>query len=662
MEQSPFSQLNRLAAQFEMFPPGSRVLCAVSGGADSIYLLHRLYLLRDQWKITLIAAHYNHRLRGAESDRDEEFVRAFVKKWCGESRMESSGGVHILPPVELVVGSGDVAEEAARRSRGVEETAREMRYAFLEETARKMGCNRIATAHTADDNAETVLLHWVRGSARKGLAGIHPRRGKLVRPMLTTSRAAVEEYLRLYGLPHVEDSSNTDETYGRNRLRRQVMPVLRELNPAFVEGMAAFSDTLRMEDDYLDQLVRQALGQPDWEEGECSLPVRRLTELPPALLLRGARLLLEEMGPGPGDWITRANLEAVALLAGGQNPSGELRLSGGLRVYRRYERLCLTTRPAPVPFSAVPLPWTAQVEVGEDGWSVACTPGICPENPPKKGDTFYLDCAMIKGRLLVRPRAQGDEITLPGRKRRTIKKLMIDEKIPRCLRGQVPVLTDEDGVLAVAGFGPEESRLARPGQPALMVVMRQSRGERKKAMLEHDIQRVLFSQQVLAERVAALAGEINRDYAGKSPMLISVLRGSFIFMADLMRQITLPCTVDFMAVSSYGSGTASSGQVKITKDLSESIEGRDILVVEDILDSGNTLSYLLQILQARHPASMKLCALLDKPSRRVKDVHVDYVGFSIPDEFVVGYGLDYAERYRNLPYIGILKPEIYGGV
>ena len=144
-------------------------------------------------------------------------------------------------------------------------------------------------------------------------------------------------------------------------------------------------------------------------------------------------------------------------------------------------------------------------------------------------------------------------------------------------------------------------------------------------------------------------------------MLIPVLRGSFVFMADLIRKIEVPCTVDFMSVSSYGSGTTSSGQVQITKDLSDDIEGKDIIVVEDILDSGNTLSYLLQLLQARKPASMKLCTLLDKPDRRVKEVHVDYTGFTIPDEFVVGYGLDYAEHYRNLPYIGILKPEVYGG-
>ena len=180
-------------------------------------------------------------------------------------------------------------------------------------------------------------------------------------------------------------------------------------------------------------------------------------------------------------------------------------------------------------------------------------------------------------------------------------------------------------------------------------------------MLEQDIERVLFSEEALDKRVSEIADQINRDYAGKEPMLISVLRGSFVFMADLIRKIEVPCTVDFMSVSSYGRGTTSSGQVQITKDLSDDIEGKDIIVVEDILDSGNTLSYLLELLRARKPASMKLCTLLDKPDRRVKEVHVDYSGFTIPDEFVVGYGLDYAEKYRNLPYIGILKPRVYGG-
>lgn len=183
----------------------------------------------------------------------------------------------------------------------------------------------------------------------------------------------------------------------------------------------------------------------------------------------------------------------------------------------------------------------------------------------------------------------------------------------------------------------------------------------KAHMLEQDIQEILFSEEQLKNRVAEIAREIERDYQGKEVMLISVLRGSFIFMADLCRAIDLPCTLDFMSVSSYGSGTTSSGQVQITKDLSEDITGRHIIVVEDILDSGNTLSYLLQLLQARSPASVRLCTLLDKPSRRTKEVELHYSGFTIPDYFVVGYGLDYAEKYRNLPYIGILKPCVYGG-
>ena len=177
--------------------------------------------------------------------------------------------------------------------------------------------------------------------------------------------------------------------------------------------------------------------------------------------------------------------------------------------------------------------------------------------------------------------------------------------------------------------------------------------------LEQDIERVLFSEEELKRRVAELGARINEDYAGKKLILIGVLRGSFIFVADLVRQLNLPCTVDFMAVSSYGTGTTSSGQVRIVKDLSEDIAGRDVLVVEDIMDTGHTLSYLLQYLKDKGAASVRLCTLLDKPSRRTVPVEIQYCGFTIPDYFVVGYGLDYAEQYRSLPYIGVLKPCVY---
>ena len=158
--------------------------------------------------------------------------------------------------------------------------------------------------------------------------------------------------------------------------------------------------------------------------------------------------------------------------------------------------------------------------------------------------------------------------------------------------------------------------------------------------MHQDVEHILYTEEELHHRIQDLGAQITADYAGKQPMLISVLRGSYIFMADLTRAIHLPLTVDFMAVSSYGAGTVSSGQVEIKKDLSDSIEGRDLIIVEDILDSGNTLYYLMDVLRARRPASIRICTLMDKPDRRTKPITADYVGFTIPDAFIVGYGLD----------------------
>ena len=167
--------------------------------------------------------------------------------------------------------------------------------------------------------------------------------------------------------------------------------------------------------------------------------------------------------------------------------------------------------------------------------------------------------------------------------------------------------------------------------------------------------RVLIPEEKVDERIAQLGEQISRDYEGKQVHLIGILKGSIFFICELAKRITVPVTMDFMSVSSYGAGTKSSGVVKLIKDLDESIEGKDILVVEDIIDSGHTLSYLLKNISSRNPASIRLCTLLDKPERREVDVEVDYQGFSIPDEFVIGYGLDYDQRYRNLPYIGVLS-------
>ncbi len=177
--------------------------------------------------------------------------------------------------------------------------------------------------------------------------------------------------------------------------------------------------------------------------------------------------------------------------------------------------------------------------------------------------------------------------------------------------------------------------------------------------MKKDVESVLISEEQLKEKIAQLGAQISEDYRGKDLLLVSILKGACVFLSDLMRAIDIPLAIDFMCVSSYGKGTITQGRAKIIKDLDVDIAGKDVLIVEDILDSGVTLSHVMEILRSRKPASLKLCSLLEKPERHRVEVPLDYVGFIVPDEFVIGYGLDYAEKYRNLPYVGVLKESVY---
>lgn len=177
--------------------------------------------------------------------------------------------------------------------------------------------------------------------------------------------------------------------------------------------------------------------------------------------------------------------------------------------------------------------------------------------------------------------------------------------------------------------------------------------------MHDDVSEVLISHQQIRERTEELGRQITEDYDGKDPLLICILKGGLMFLADLMREVDLPLEIDFIAVSSYGDSTESSGVVRILMDLERNIQGRHVLIVEDIIDTGRTLSYIIENLRTRGPASIRVCTLLDKPARRELEIPIDYVGFAIPDRFVIGYGLDYGEIYRNLPFVGVLKPELY---
>lgn len=428
--------------RYDLIPPGSRVLCALSGGADSMYLLCRLAAGAERGGYTLQAAHYNHRLRESAA-RDEDFVRG----WC-EARA-----------IPLSVGGGDVAAEAARLGLGVEETARRLRYAFLEETAGRTGCTLIATGHQAGDQAETVLMNLIRGSGGRGLRGIPERRGNIIRPMLAVTRQEIEGYLAARHIPHVEDESNGDLSYTRNRVRHGLLPLLRELNPRAEEHIIAAARRLREDEAFLSRLGEELVARAVEEDGELVLPVAELTAAPGPVALRVLALLAERVGGR----VSACHLEALLALCRGGGESRSLDLPG-CTARRSQGKLWLI--PAGEREELPPLSVTeGEYRWGE--WTVSVRPARCPERAFVSAGEFYLK----PGDCLIRPRRTGDALSLGNRPRKSVKKLMMEGGIPAHLRGRLPVVAQGDGVAALGGFGPDRERLAGPGQPALHMIL-----------------------------------------------------------------------------------------------------------------------------------------------------------------------------------------------
>ncbi len=437
-------------AEWNLIPEGVSVLCAVSGGADSMCLLHWLNSAKEALGIRLQAAHYNHHLRGDESDRDERFVRDCCQEWG----------------VPLICGEGDVSARAAEMGTGVEETAREMRYTFLQKTARQVDADLIAVAHNADDNVETVLLHLIRGSGLTGLTGMLPRRDNIVRPLLTTTRADIEDYCSRCGVPYVQDSTNADDTYSRNRVRHRIIPELTAMNPRFVENSVKLLERLRDDENYLISQTNVIYASARKEGERVILPASVIGEMPDALAPRAVRRLLAQVGQ---ENCSAAHLESVIALCRTKDPSARVSLPG-VSVCRMYDELVFvpagSEEKIPEPVLVCPEGVTCY---GDTGWSIRCSKTECPADGSKNPDSFFLACDKINGPLILRPRQTGDQIKLPGRGTKTVKKLLIDEKVPLAHRQLLPVLADGDGVLALASFGPNETRLARPGERALSI-------------------------------------------------------------------------------------------------------------------------------------------------------------------------------------------------
>ncbi len=442
----------------DLIPPGSTVLCAVSGGADSIAMLHILYRLRDKLDFSLAAAHYNHKLRGAESDRDQQFTAQFIQLCCGVHRCSNG---NLLPAVPLYTGSGDVAGQARLRGTGIEETARDMRYAFLRQAAEEAGADLIATAHTASDNVETILFHLARGSGLRGLGGILPKRDNIIRPLLSTTRQEVEDYLFRHSLPHMEDSSNQDDSYARNRLRHQILPVLEDISPGFSARIADTAALLRADEAVLTAQAQKLADQAVLRNGELSIDAPLLAAAPDPVASRCLRLLLGRLWQGDQN-CSAAHLNALLRLCRGNSPSAELYLPHGTNAMRIYEKLLLVPRLGPIPLKEGALSLPGETDCGS--WNIHCrAEEYCGQ---RQGPwDLWLDREATPT-LTVRVRRTGDRLTPPGRLGKTVKKWMIEEKIPRFQRDVLPILDCGGRVAAAAGLGPDRAFLPQAGRPA----------------------------------------------------------------------------------------------------------------------------------------------------------------------------------------------------
>ena len=396
----------------QMLQAGDRVICAVSGGADSVALLFAMYLLRQQLGIQVEAAHFNHHLRGDESDRDEAFVRSFCQDY----------------DIPLHVGG----EMVVAGKKGLEAAARDARYAFLKSLPGK-----IATAHTADDNAETVLMHLIRGTGLQGLGGIRPMQGQLIRPMLRVTRQEVLAFLEQWNLPHVEDSSNESDAFLRNRIRHHVMPLLYQENPRLAENLSRMAMGLGEDAAYLASLA----------ERETLPDVDQLQSLPPSLRSRMLAQFLRRSGVAEPE---QTHIDLVQGLLQSKKPSAWACLPGGVVIRREYNRL---TAQMPQPLLQE-IRLTCPGKVNLPGLQIRCEPAQTLVNTA----TSFTVCP--KGALYLRSRRTGDTIRLPGGSK-SLKKLMIDRKIPAADRDSIPVLCDDGGILGVWSIGANQDRVAK---------------------------------------------------------------------------------------------------------------------------------------------------------------------------------------------------------
>ena len=431
--------------KYNMFPSDGIVLCAVSGGKDSMYLLFRLRGLASEYGFEICCAHFNHCLRGDESDRDQKFVEDICK---------SLG-------IPCHVGSGDVALFAKEKCLSIEEAARTLRYEFLENTADRIGAKRIATAHTADDNIETILFNLARGTGLKGLCGIPPVRGRIIRPMLQITTDEVLSYLKENNIPHVEDSTNLQDEYTRNRIRHRIVPELKNINDGFSENIIRSISNLRDDEAYLSAIAQSFVNE-NFKGNTVSAST--FSALPKSMSSRVLQLIAPRS-------LSAAHIEAVIKIAEGKTSHAFADIPG-LRVCRDYDKLIFGDEPE-LDIEKRELIVGGTTKIPEAGLEIFCEFIKDCREIHNSVNIFYFKSDTLCDKIFVKSRSDGDNIRLSGRKcTKTLKKLFSENKLNGSRRDLIPVLHDSKGVIAVYGFGIAERCCPNLGDDVLRAEIR----------------------------------------------------------------------------------------------------------------------------------------------------------------------------------------------
>ncbi len=652
----------RYIEENDMVHVGDQVVVGVSGGADSLCLLFLLWKYQrflcgknnDRKSFALKVIHIHHGIRGESADGDAVFVENF----CRERH------------IECITIRKNIPEIAKQRHETVEEAGRRERYSSFMSALDGEGRKVIAVAHHMDDQAETVVHNLLRGTGIRGLCGMRAvdsyEEALLIRPLLCFRRSEIEDFLSQEGLSFRTDETNADTDYSRNRIRHNIIPECSHVNQRSTEHIGEAADRLSRVWDFLIMSAGECYNKyvtdngAAGEERELRIDGSIFSNEHIAVVEEVLRLTVKNMTGKLKD-ITAEHLSAIERLYMGQSGKS-IDLPYRLKITKNYEEVIFTMREDTHERVRELKNAGKNPEKALNGWRLKTwvfdlEPGK-ELDYPKDFYTKWFDYDKIKGNVVLRGRGPGDRITLNVGTQK-LQDFFTNQKIPANKRDDYMIVSLKSGSDVIWVVGDDISRISENYK-----VTPETKKVLEAKLVKDDLQgekkmnvniRTMITEEQVDTRIAEIAAQISEDYAGQEVTLVCILKGSVFYTCELAKRITVPVRVEFMRCSSYGNSTNSSGEVKVTLDMDEPLEGKNIIVVEDIIDTGRTLSYLLTLLKTRNPASLKLTTLLDKPDRRVVHVDVDYVGFVIPDEFVVGYGLDYAQDYRNLPYIGVVE-------